>query len=545
MPNSGRDYRTDVIIIGGGLAGIATAFELLDLNKKVVILERDTEETFGGLAKESFGGIMMVDTPLQRKNGIKDNPDLALSDWHSFARFDRDATWPRRWAEVYVNRSRDLIHDWLVRQKVSFLPVVNWPERGLYQPGNSVPRWHITWGTGYGLIETTLNHLNAHPRRKNLTVCFGHQVSGLTVTNGAVTGCHGLVEGTAETFEARAEAVVAAAGGMCGGDLTKVRQHWFKPWGAPPDRLLNGSHRYADGKIHDCVETVGGNITHLDKQWHYAAGIPYPHADDGIKDKGLSLVPPRSALWMNALGQRIMAPGPLVGYTDTRHLVEQILRQPGQYSWHVMNWKIATKELAVSGSEHMKAFRNKDKIKLVKDVLFGNSELVNRLIHESDDIVTADNLDDLVRKMNSMDNEYMVDGDMFKADIKAYDAQIGRGKAYHNDEQLRRLANFRTYRGDRVRMCKFQKIDDPKARPLIAIRQFILTRKSLGGVQTDLSSRALTPKGEVIPGLYSVGENAGFGGGGIHGHGALEGTFLGACILTGRIAARDICGKEV
>ncbi|GAB6096005.1 FAD-binding dehydrogenase [Desulfatiferula olefinivorans] len=543
MSDTGRQYTADVVVIGGGLAGMVTAFELLDLGKQVVILDRDTPDKFGGLAKDSFGGIMMVDTPLQRKSGIKDSPELALADWHSYARFDRDAHWPKRWAELYVNRSRDLIHDWLDRRKIRFLPVVNWPERGLYCPGNSVPRWHIAWGTGYGIIEAVERDLAAHPNRKNLKLCFGHRVSGLDMTDGRVTGCHGTLEGTKDTFRATAGAVVAAAGGMCGGDLSRVRRHWYKPWGSPPSTLLNGSHPYADGLIHDCIEGLGGNITHLDKQWHYAAGIAYPKA--AMPNKGLSLVPPRSALWMNALGRRIMGPLPLVGYTDTRYLVEQILRQPGQYSWHVMNWKIAIKELAVSGSEHMKAFRYKNKVKLVKDVLFGNTELVNRLIGESADIVTADNLDDLVRRMNSMDNEYMVDAEAFKADIRAYDDHIRRGPAYHNDDQLRRIANFRTYRGDKIRMCKFQMIDDPRARPLIAIRQFILSRKSLGGAQTDLSCRVLTKNGDPVPGLFAVGETAGFGGGGIHGQGSLEGTFLGSCVLTGRIAAQAVCGRTL
>ncbi|MBU1168744.1 MAG: FAD-binding dehydrogenase [Proteobacteria bacterium] len=543
MSNTSRKYTADVIIVGGGLAGIVTAFELLDLNKKVLILERDTADKLGGLAKDSFGGIMMVDTPLQRKNGIKDSPELALSDWHSYAQFDQDAIWPKQWAELYVNRSRDLIHDWLAKRKVTFLPVVNWPERGLYKPGNSVPRWHIAWGTGYGLIESILKHLDAHPNRKNLDIQFNHQVNNLEYTDGVVTGCSGVLEGSDTSFTAQAQALVAAAGGMCGGDLSKVRKHWYKHWGNPPARLLNGSHPYADGKIHDCIEAIGGNITHLDKQWHYAAGIAYPKAD--MENKGLSLVPPRSALWMNALGQRIMGPLPLVGYTDTRYLVEQVLRQPGQYSWQIMNWKIAIKELAVSGSEHMKAFRYKNKFKLVKDVLFGNTELVKRLIEESEDFVVADTMDELVRKMNSLDNEYMVDGETLKSEIRAYDDHILRGKSLHNDDQLRRIANFRTYRGDRIRMCNFQRIDDPKARPLIAVRQFILSRKSLGGAQTDLACRVLSKKGDVIPGLFSVGENAGFGGGGIHGQGSLEGTFLGSCVLMGRIAAHAICNRTL
>jgi predicted oxidoreductase len=543
MAEGSRHYTADVIIIGGGLAGLVTAYELLDLNKTVLILERDKREKLGGLAKDSFGGIMMVDTPLQRKNGIKDTPELALADWMSYARFDEDAHWPKKWAEKYVTRSRDVIHDWLAQRNVTYLPVVNWPERGLYVPGNSVPRWHIAWGTGYGIIESILKDLFAHPRIKNLTLCCDHQVNGLEFTNGAVTGCRGVLEGTASEFRAEGKAVVAAAGGMCGGDLSMVRENWYKPWGPPPKILLNGSHPYADGKILKCIESVGGNLTHLDKQWHYAAGVRYPNAD--MENKGLSLVPPRGALWLNALGQRIMAPGPLVSYTDTRHLVEQILKQPGQYSWHLMNWKIAIKELAVSGSEHMKAFRYKNKVKLVKDVLLGNTELVKRLIRESKDFVVADNLNDLVRKMNAMDNEFKVDADVLKEEVRAYDDRIMRGSAYRNDDQLRRIADFRGYRGDRIRMCKFQAIDDPKARPLIAIRQFILSRKSLGGAQTDLSCRVLTPSGDVVPGLYAAGETAGFGGGGIHGLGSLEGTFLGSCVLMGRIAAQAICGRDL
>lgn len=543
MAETGRRYTADVVIIGGGLAGLVTAYELLDLNKKVLILERDKQEKLGGLAKDSFGGIMMVDTPLQRKNGIKDSPELALSDWMSYARFDEDALWPKAWAKHYVTRSRDIIHDWLAKRNVTFLPVVNWPERGLYVPGNSVPRWHIAWGTGYGIIEAILADLNAHPLIKNLTIHCGHRVEGLDVTDGAVTGCHGVLEGTSTEFRAEGKAVVAAAGGMCGGDLSMVRANWYKPWGTPPKILLNGSHPYADGTVHRAIETAGGNITHLDKQWHYAGGIRYPNAD--MENKGLSLVPPRSALWLNALGQRIMAPGPLVSYSDTRHLVEQILKQPGQYSWHLMNWKIAIKELAVSGSEHMKAFRYRNKFKLVKDVLLGNTELVKRLIRESKDFVVADSLDELVRKMNSLDNEYQVDAQTVKAEVAAYDGRIGRGRAYFDDDQLRRIADFRTYRGDKIRTCKFQAIDDPKARPLIAVRQFILSRKSLGGAQTDLSCRVLTPEGQPIPGLYAAGETAGFGGGGIHGLGSLEGTFLGSCVLMGRMAARAICDRPL
>jgi predicted oxidoreductase len=532
-------YQSDIIIIGGGLAGLVTAIELLDHNKKVIILERDREEKFGGLAKESFGGIMMVDTPHQRKKGIKDTPELALSDWLSVAKFEEKDTWPRKWAEVYVNRSVELIWDWLTQRGVSFLPVVNWPERGLFRPGNSVPRWHIAWGTGYGIIEALLNHLESHPNRKNLRVFFNHQVNRLITTNNRVAGCSGLLEGTDEAFFAEAGVVVVASGGICGGDLTKVRENWYKPWGNPPKKILNGSHLYADGKMLDVVERLGGKITHLDKQWHYAAGIHHPKPDK--EDHGLSLVPPRSALWMNALGERI-GPVPLMGYTDTRYVVEQICKQPGQYSWQIMNWKIAIKELGVSGSDYMTAFRYKRKLRLIKELLFGNKELVNQLINESRDIVTANSVEGLVEKMNAMGNDYQVDGKLLAREIKAYDDQIDRGETYFTDDQLRRNVITRKYMGDRLRTCKYQKIVDPKALPLIAIREFILSRKSLGGIQTNLDCQVMNTKGKAIENLYAVGEAAGFGGGGIHGLGALEGAFLGGCVLTGRIAGKVIAG---
>lgn len=530
-------YQSDVVIVGGGLAGIAAAFELLDRDLRVLLLERDKLDKLGGLARESFGGIMLVDTPQQRRTRIVDSPELALADWLRVADFSAQDVWPRRWAEQYVSRSIDMIYDWLTARSVSFLPVVNWPERGMFQPGNSVPRWHIAWGTGKGLVEALLRHLEAHPRRANLDLHFGHRVERLEQSGGRLCGCSGRLEAGGAEFSASADAVLLTSGGICGGDLSLVRRHWYPPWGNPPQTLLNGSHRYADGLLHLAAEQLGGRLTHLDKQWHYAAGIHHPQEPG----RGLSLVPPRSALWLNAHGRRI-GPPPLVGYTDTRYLVEQICRQPGQYSWQVMNWQIAIRELAVSGSDYMTAFRDRKRLRMVIELLFGNRELVRTLIRDSRDVVTAETLPELVRAMNALGGELQVDADLLQAEVHAYDAQIDRGQRFFNDDQLRRIANFRTYRGDRLRTCKFQKIDDPRARPLIAIREHILSRKSLGGLQTDLACRVLDRAGEPIAGLYAAGETAGFGGGGIHGRGALEGSFLGGCILTGRIAGRTIHG---
>lgn len=533
-------YQADVIIAGGGLAGIVTALELLDRSQRVVLLERDRPENLGGLAKKAFGGIMFVDTPQQRKLGIRDTPELALADWERRAAFQDDDDWPRAWARTYVEQSRELIYDWVAERSVTFLPTVSWAERGLFQPGNAVPRWHIVWGTGHAIIEALAAHLDNHPRRRQLQICFEHRVERLVWTRGRITGCRGVHESTGEPFEAAADAVVIASGGICGGDLSRVKAHWYAPWGKPPATLLNGSHRYADGLLHDAAARKGASLTHLDLQWHYAAGVRHPAPE--VPREGLSLVPPRSALWLDAGGRRF-GPTPLMGYTDTRQVVERICRTRAQYSWMVMNWKIAIREMAVSGCDYMEAFRYKRKGQLLKNLLLGDRRLINRLIDECDDVITAGSLESLARKMAGLSHDGVsFDGQGMLSDIRAYDACIQRGPAFFNDEQLRRIGDFRRYKADRMRLCRFRRIDDPGARPLIAIRQFILSRKSLGGIQTDLQCRALDRDQQPLPGLYAVGEAAGFGGGGIHGRGSLEGTFLGSCILTGRIAGRCIAG---
>lgn len=533
-------YRADVVIAGAGLAGIATACELLDHGRSVILIDKDLPERFGGLAKESFGGVHLIDTPHQRKLGLEDSPELAWRDWQSYARWEEQGErWPRRWARHYCEHSIPQIFEFLDSRGVKFLPLVNWPERGLDVPGNSLPRWHVAWGTGREITACCIRSLEEHPRADRLQRLFQHEVNRIETVGGSVRGVRGRELVMGRRFQAAADHVVIAAGGIGGGDLSRIRNEWPADWGKPPEVLLNGAHRFGDGLLHDCVSEVGGKLTHLDRHWLYAAGVHHPARRRAFD--GLSLVPPRSALWVNARGARI-GPRPLVAYTDTRRLVQKILQQPGQYSWQIMNRKIAEKELAVSGSEYMTAFRDKSRLKLLKSILFGNRDLVKRLLKEcSSDIAAADTLEELVEEMNRRSlNGFKIDLERLRTDIDYYDGQIDRGKAYFNDEQLRWLLNFRTYRGDRLRTCKFQKILDPRARPLIAVREFILTRKSLGGIQTDLHSRVLDHRGEPIPGLFAAGEAAGFGGGGIHGKGSLEGTFLGACILTGRAAGRFI-----
>jgi predicted oxidoreductase len=536
-----RKYQAEVVIAGGGLAGLVTAYELLTAGRRVLLIDKDKRENLGGLAKQSFGGVHMIDTPHQQRLGIKDSPELAWRDWQCVADYEANDDWPRQWGRFYCENSREYIFEFLTDKGITFLPLVNWAERGVYSPGNTVPRWHIVWGTGYEIVACLLNALEAHPQRSHLEILFDTEVSSIEAANGRAVGVRGRAMDSGDEIIVSAEHVVIASGGICGGDLSRLRAEWYKPWGEPPKNLLNGAHIYGDGMLHDRVAGLGGVVTHLDLHWHYAAGVHHPAKRR--PDDGLSLVPPRSALWFNALGQRIMNPGPMLAYGDTRHLVESVLRQPGQYSWQVMNWKIAIRELAVSGCDYMTAFRYKKRLGLLRGALFGNKELVTRLVREcADDMVTASSLEDLMDRMDEKNLDGLrLDRAAMAATVRSWDEMIARGPAYHNDDQLRRIANFRAYRGDRIRTCNFQRILDPKAGPLIAIREFILARKSLGGIQTDLQCRVLRASDDqAVPGLYAVGEAAGFGGGGIHGKRSLEGTFLGSCVLTGRLAGRHI-----
>ncbi len=534
-----RDIEADAIVVGGGIAGICAALELLDAGRTVALFERDTAENFGGLARESFGGMFLVDTPEQRRAGIRDSAALALADWRSFAEFGdgdgADERWPQAWAEAYVERCTADVGGWLRAAGVRYFAVPNWVERGLYVPGNSVPRFHMVWGTGQALSDTLIARLERHPRRERLALHFGHCVERLLTHDGSVCGVAGRREDDGRPFAARAGSVIVAAGGI-NGDLDRVRRHWHADWQQPPEVILNGSHRYADGTLHDAVAAAGGRLTHLDRMWNYAAGVHHPQPRKPLH--GLSLVPPRSALWLDWRGRRI-GPMPLVSGFDTRDLVARVCAQERPYSWQLMNRRIALKELAVSGAEFNPSIRERKLFAFLRDILLGNRWLVDRMTRECADFVVADTLPQLVERMNALNGDAAVRLDEVRAAAEGYDATIARGAALHNDEQLRRIAALRRWKGDRVRTCKYQPILDARAGPLIAVREFIISRKSLGGIQTDLDSRVLDAAGRPIPGLLAAGEAAGFGGGGMHGLRALEGTFLGGCVLSGRIAGRS------
>lgn len=544
-------YQSDIVIIGGGIAGICCALEIMDkdqqnsTNHKITLLDRDIEENFSGLAKLSFGGILMVGTPEQKRAGIQDTPEIALQDWHSFGEFGQNPEkekWAWAWAEHYVHDSMEWIYHWLKARKVNFLPIPLWVERGLYGGGttikkgggNSLPRWHPTWGTGYGLAMALVKAFENHPKRNNINLHFNHHVKALTTNKGVVTGCTG--DFGDNNFTATAPVVVIAAGGI-NGNIELVRQHWHKDWSNPPATILNGSHQYADGTLHHAAQDVGANLTFLENQWNYAAGVH--HWKPQKPNHGLSLLPAKSALWLNSHGQRI-GPMPLVTCYDTRDLITQICKQPDGYSWQLLNYKIALKEFAISGSEFNHAIREENKLQMIKETLFGNKALVEEAMHHCQDIVVANSLPELVNKMNALNGDNLVDLTTVEQTVARYDAEIDRGKKYFTDEQLRRIAHLREWTGDKLRTCKFQKINDDGAKPFIAIREFIISRKSMGGIQTNLKGQVLTPTGDVIQGLYAAGEATGFGGGGMNGVRGLEGTFLGGCIYSGRRAGQAI-----
>ncbi len=538
MDNS-KKYQADVIVVGGGIAGIACAMELLDHSKSVLLVERDSEERFGGQAITAFGGMLIVGSPLQRRLGVKDSPGLAFRDWCNTADFGDEDVLPRKWAEMYCHRSLPDVFLWLRGHGVGFLPSIMWPERGFFAQGNSLPRYHIVWGTGHGCTSALIERLQAHKNRERLEILFNHRAGSIDRSAGRVSGVSGEIAGSGEAFSAEADNVVIACGGL-GGDLTRVRELWPHDMGRPPKELFIGSHPFCDGWGLDEAERLGGVLTNLGYMWNYPEGVEHPNP--GYDNQGLKVIAPKSALWMDYRGRRF-GPQPLIGYYDTTYCVRRICQQEKKFSWHILNLKIAKRELALSGAEHNEEIRDRKLLRLLKNNLMGNDSLVRRMVNECPDFLAAGSVPELARKMNELAGTEDVDAEGMGMDIRLYDEQIERGEKFHNDDQLRRIANARNWSGDRIRTCKFQKIVDKKAMPLLAIRYRIMTRKCLGGIRTDLQSRVVDKDDQPLAGLYAAGEAAGFGGGGVNGKSSLEGTFISSCILSGRIAARSIAGE--
>jgi hypothetical protein len=528
---TGGQYRADVLVIGGGVAGLVTALELLEGGRSVVVVDRDTRERLGGLARWAFGGMALVGTPEQRRLKIDDSPARALEDWIRFGELGPEDHWPRAWAELYVNESRTEIYDWLRRLGLKFMPAVNWVERGSAIEGNTAARYHILWGTGLGLVKTVIARLRKHKKAKRLILLHRHRVDALETSGSEVRGARGVDEASGREYVVEADRTVIATGGI-NGAVEQVRRHWPPHWPRPPGIILNGAHPFSDGALHARAAELGGALASLTSMWNYAAGIPHPQPH--FEGHGLSLVPPKSVLWLDPDGLPV-GPAPMVTGYDTRELCRQVALHP--YTWMVLNWKIAAKELAISGSEHNPRIVKRQLLRFLWDLLRENDRLVRRMAEESIEFLVASTAEELAGAMNRLTEDTRVQPGALAWRIAMHDRMLSDPAACAADPAQQRIQRLREWRGDRLRTCDRQPIGDPKAGPLLAIRLHFISRKSLGGLVTDLEGRVLRDDGSPVPGLYAVGEAAGFGGGGASGKRSLEGTFLSGCILTARKAA--------
>ncbi|TPK74175.1 FAD-binding dehydrogenase [Mesorhizobium sp. B2-4-15] len=546
----------DVIIVGAGLAGLVAAAELAEAGKKVIIVDQEPEQSLGGQAFWSFGGLFLVDSPEQRRMRIRDSFDLALEDWMGTAAFDRpEDFWPRKWAEAYVDFAAGEKRSWLIERGLKFFPVVGWAERGggnAIGHGNSVPRFHITWGTGPGVLEPFVQRVGEAQKSGLVSFKFRHRVNELTRTGAAVTGVRGDILDPSSVerghkssrdisgdFELHAQAVIVASGGI-GGNHQLVRENWPKRLGMAPKRMITGVPDHVDGRMLAITEQAGGSIINRDRMWHYVEGIK--NWAPIWTDHAIRILPGPSSLWLDARGKRL--PVPLYPGFDTLGTLSHIMGTGFDYSWFILTRKIIQKEFALSGSEQNPDLTGKSWRQVLGRATSGIPGPVKAFMEKGEDFIVEAELPKLVARMNALTGgEPLLDVAQVEREIRARDRQLDN--PFSKDMQVTALRGARAYLGDRlIRTAKPHKMLDPANGPLIAVRLNILTRKTLGGLQTDLDSRVLGADAQPVAGLYAVGEAAGFGGGGMHGYAALEGTFLGGCIFSGRSAGRA-AGRSV
>ncbi|AVP66521.1 FAD-binding dehydrogenase [Prescottella equi] len=543
----------DVIVVGAGLAGLVATHELVKAGRKVLVVDQENVENLGGQAFWSLGGLFLVDSPEQRRMGIKDSRELALQDWLGSAGFDRDREdrWPRQWAEAYVDfaagEKRAYLHDLGLR----VMPNVGWAERGgglATGHGNSVPRFHITWGTGPEVVRVFREPVLDAAARGQVTFRYRHQVDDLIVENGAAVGVRGTVlepsteprgvkssRTPAGEFELRAQAVVVTSGGI-GGNPDLVKKNWpVDRLGRVPEHMITGVPAHVDGRMLEITENAGGNIVNRDRMWHYTEGIV--NWDPIWPDHAIRIIPGPSSLWLDATGKRL--PVPLFPGFDTLATLKHILGTGHDHTWFVLTQSIIEKEFALSGSEQNPDLTGKDMKLLLGRVKKGAPGPVEAFKQHGVDFVVRDNLRDLVDGMNALTPDAKLDHAQVEREVVARDREMEN--TFSKDMQVMAIRNARTYLPDKaIRVAKPHRLLDPAHGPLIAVRLNLLTRKTLGGLETNLDSQVIRPDGSVFDGLYAAGEVAGFGGGGVHGYSALEGTFLGGCIFSGRAAGRAL-----
>jgi hypothetical protein len=545
------DTEADVIIVGAGLAGLVAACELVDRGKRVLIVDQENGANLGGQAFWSFGGLFFVDSPEQRRLGVHDSHELALQDWLGTAAFDRQEDyWPRQWAHAYVDFAAGEKRSWLRARGLKIFPLVGWAERGGYGAqghGNSVPRFHITWGTGPAIVEIFARRLVDHPK---VRFVHRHQVDELIVDGAAVTGVRGTVlEPSSEPrgvqssrnaigeFEFRARAVIVTSGGI-GGNHDMVRANWPTRMGRAPERMLTGVPAHVDGRMIAITEKTGGRVINRDRMWHYTEGIT--NYDPIWPLHGIRIIPGPSSLWLDATGKRL--PVPLYPGFDTLGTLEYIAKSGYDYTWFVLNGKIIGKEFGLSGQEQNPDLTGRSVRQLMASRAGSAAPgPVQAFVEKGVDFVTANSLRDLVSAMNALPDVAALDYATVADEVTARDREVVN--KFTKDGQITAIRAAREYLGDKLgRVVPPHPLVDPKAGPLIAVKLHILTRKTLGGLETDLDSRVLKADGTPLDGLYAAGEVAGFGGGGVHGYRALEGTFLGGCIFSGRAAGRGAAG---
>ncbi|MBX9642235.1 MAG: FAD-binding dehydrogenase [Mycobacteriaceae bacterium] len=550
MSDAGSDdFTADAIIVGAGLAGLVAACELVDRGLRVLILDQENSANLGGQAYWSFGGLFFVNSPEQRRLGIRDSHELALQDWLGTAAFDRpEDYWPEQWAHAYVDFAAGEKRSWLRARGLKIFPLVGWAERGGYDAqghGNSVPRFHITWGTGPALVEIFARQLRNRP---NVRFTHRHQVDRLIVEGEAVTGVRGAVlepsdepRGVASSrkalskFEFRAPAVVVTSGGI-GGNHDLVRKNWPRRMGRAPRQLLSGVPAHVDGRMIGITQKAGARVINPDRMWHYTEGIT--NYEPIWPQHGIRIIPGPSSLWLDGAGNRL--PVPLFPGFDTLGTLEYIAASGYDYTWFVLNARIIEKEFALSGQEQNPDLTGQSVRRLLRSrAQSGPPGPVQAFIDRGVDFVTADSLPELVEAMNGLPDVEPLDYETVEAAVTSRDREVAN--KFTKDGQITAIRAARGYLGDRLgRVVAPHRLVDPKAGPLIAVKLHILTRKTLGGIETDLDSRVLRSDGTPITGLYAAGEAAGFGGGGVHGYRALEGTFLGGCIFSGRAAGRGV-----
>ena len=417
----------DVIVVGAGLAGLVAACEVLDKGRSVLIVDQENAANLGGQAYWSFGGLFFVDSPEQRRLGVRDSHELALQDWLGTAGFDRpEDHWPRQWAHAYVDFAAGEKRTWLRERGLQTFALVGWAERGGYGAqghGNSVPRFHITWGTGPAIVDVFARRLLVSGAK--VRFAHRHRVDELIVEDGAVTGVRGAVlepsseaRGVASSrnafgdFEFRAGAVIVASGGI-GGNHDLVRKNWPPRMGREPEQLLSGVPAHVDGRMLGITEAAGARIINADRMWHYTEGIT--NYDSIWPRHGIRILPGPSSLWLDATGKRL--PAPLYPGFDTLGTLEYIAQTGHDYTWFVLNARIIEKEFGLSGQEQNPDLTGKSVRQVLARVRPGAPAPVQRFVDQGVDFVSATTLRELVAKMNDVPDVEKLD----------YDRRRGRG----------------------------------------------------------------------------------------------------------------------